>query len=416
MSILFVVISSSAIFLTIVVLLTLALLLAEAKLVQQGNVKILINNDAEKSLDTPAGQTLLSTLSGNGVLLPSACGGGGTCGVCRCRIHDGGGDLLPTEEGHINRKEAKDHWRLACQVKVKQDMEIEIPAEIFSISKWECEVVSNENVATFIKEFVLRLPEGETMAFESGGYVQIDVPTYEMDYKEIDVKDMFRPDWDKFGLWDLKVKNPEEVTRAYSMGNYPAEGNIVMLNVRIATPPFDRAKNCWMDVPPGIASSYIFNCKPGDKVTVSGAYGEFFIEDTEREMVYIGGGAGMAPLRSHILHLFNTEKSPRKVSYWYGARSMREMFYEEDFRKIEADFDNFKFHIALSEPLPEDNWDGYTGFIHSVLLEEYLEKHPAPEDVEYYLCGPPLMLSACLKMLDDLGVEPEMIRFDDFGS
>jgi len=406
----------TAIFLIITLLLVVAIIVGEAKLVQKGKVRIVINDDEGKALEADAGKSLLSTLSANGILLPSACGGGGSCGVCRCKVLEGGGDMLPTEEGHINRKQAKDHWRLSCQLKVKNNLKIEVPPEVFSINKWECEVVSNRNVATFIKEFVVRLPEGQRLNFHSGGYVQIEAPKYEVAYKDIQVEEKFRGEWDKFKLWELVAKNPEPVVRAYSMANHPAEGNIVMLNVRIATPPWDREKKGWKDVPPGIMSSYIFTRKPGDKVTISGPYGEFFIQDTQREMVYIGGGAGMAPLRSHIFHLFHTLKTGRKVSYYYGARSLREMFYEEDFRQIEREFPNFKFHIALSEPLPEDNWTGYKGFIHNVVLEQYLKKHSAPEDIEYYLCGPPMMLSSVLKMLDDLGVEKDMIRFDDFGS
>jgi Na+-transporting NADH:ubiquinone oxidoreductase subunit F len=411
----FVILTSTVVMLGIILVLVFALMLAEGQLVNKGKVKILINNDESKTLEVESGTTLLDTLSSNGLLLPSACGGGGTCGVCRCRVLEGGGDLLPTEEGHINRKEGKENWRLSCQVKVKQDMRIEVPPEVFSINKWECKVRSNENVATFIKEFVLELPEGENLPFESGGYIQIEVPKYEIDYSNFDIEEEYRGDWDRFNLWNLKANNNETVIRAYSMANHPAEGNIVMLNIRIASPPPDRAKGGFVDVPPGIASSFIFDLKPGDLATVSGPYGEFFIQETEREMCYIGGGAGMAPLRSHIFHLFHTLRTGRKVSYWYGARSLREMFYEDHFRKIEEEFPNFKFHIALSDPLPEDNWEGHTGFIHSVVLDNYLDDHPAPEDIEYYLCGPPMMLSAVQGMLDGLGVESNMIRYDDFG-
>lgn len=407
--------SAAAVFALMILLMTLALLGAEAKLVNKGKVKININADLDKALEVDAGSTLLQTLSGNGILLPSACGGGGSCGVCRCKITKGGGDLLPTEEGHISRKEAKDHWRLACQVKVKEDMDIEVPPEVFSINKWECEVVSNKNVATFIKEFVVKLPKGENMHFESGGYIQIEIPQYECKFSDFDIDKEFHEDWDKFKMWDLTANNKTEVIRAYSMGNHPAEGNIVMLNIRIATPPWDRAKGGFMDVPPGIASTFIFSRKPGDKVIVSGPYGEFHIQNTEREMCYIGGGAGMAPLRSHLFHLFHTLKTGRKVTYWYGARSKREIFYEEDFRAIEREFPNFKFHIALSEPMAVDNWTGYKGFIHQVLRDEYLLKHDTPEDIEYYICGPPVMLSCCREMLDSLGVEPDMVRYDDFG-
>ncbi len=419
-----VVIISILAFTLIILLLVVLLLFAQSKLVQQGDVKIVINGDEKNPIVTKAGGSLLSTLSGEKIFLPSACGGGGTCAMCKCAIDEGGGDVLPTEVGHLSRKEQQDHIRLSCQVKVKQDMRIRIPEEIFGIKKWECEVVSNYNVSTFIKEFVVKLPEGETLDFQSGGYIQIDVPPVEVEYKNMDIRpnpatgdpdDKFREDWDKFDLWNLKMKNPEPIFRAYSMANHPAEGNIIMLNIRIATPPWDRAAGKWMDVNPGICSSYVFSRQPGDKVTISGPYGEFFINPTGREMIYIGGGAGMAPLRSHIFHLFHTEKTDRKVSYWYGGRSKRELFYTDQFRKIEEEFSNFKYNIALSEPLPSDNWDGYTGFIHKVLYDNYLKDHPDPEEVEYYLCGPPLMNAAVLKMLDDMGIPPENIRFDDFG-
>jgi Na+-transporting NADH:ubiquinone oxidoreductase subunit F len=346
--------------------------------------------------------------------------------MCECHIDEGGGDVLPTELNHLTRKEVAEHKRLACQVKVRQDMRIRVPEEIFGIKKWECEVVSNYNVATFIKEFVVKLPEGENLDFESGGYVQIDVPVIECDFSTIDITshprmgkkpDEFKPDWDKFKMWDLKMKNDEPQFRAYSMANHPAEGNIVMLNIRIATPPWDRAANGWMQVNPGVCSSYVFTRKLGDKVTISGPYGEFFIKPTKKEMVYIGGGAGMAPLRSHIFHLFHTLKTKdRKVSYWYGGRSLRELFYTEDFTDIEKEYPNFSYHIALSEPLPEDNWTGLTGFIHQAVFDNYLKNHPEPEEIEYYLCGPPMMLQAVMKMLDELGVPEENIAFDDFGS
>jgi Na+-transporting NADH:ubiquinone oxidoreductase subunit F len=407
------IITSVIVFLIILLLLVFLLLYARAKLTQTGPVKITING--KDVIEVNAGSTLLQTLSENQIFLPSACGGGGTCAMCKCQVLDGGGEILQTEKGYFTRKEQQNKWRLGCQVKVRQDMEIKIPEEIFGIRKWECEVVSNHNVATFIKEFVVRLPEGETLEFQSGGYIQIDVPPCEVNFKEFEVEEKFRDEWDKYKMWDLKMKNPEPVFRAYSMANHPAEGNIIMLNIRIATPPWDKKNNNWMNVNPGICSSYTFSRKPGDKVTISGPYGEFHIKPTDREMVYIGGGAGMAPLRSHIFHLFHTEKTNRKVSYWYGARSKREIFYEEDFRNIEKDFDNFKFQIALSEPMKEDNWTGYKGFIHQVVLENYLSKHPAPEDIEFYLCGPPMMNSAVFKMLDDLGVQEEMIAFDDFG-
>ncbi|MBW6497651.1 MAG: NADH:ubiquinone reductase (Na(+)-transporting) subunit F [Bacteroidales bacterium] len=401
-------------FLVIILLLVGVLLYARAKLVPSGPVKITINE--EKELTVSSGSTLLTTLSQEGIYLPSACGGGGTCAMCKCQVLDGAGDILPTEVGYFSRKEIQEKWRLSCQVKVKADLDIRVPKEIFGIKKWECEVVSNHNVATFIKEFVVRLPEGESMDFKSGGYIQIDVPEVEVDFKDIEVEEQFRGDWDKFKMWDLKMKNPEPIFRAYSMANHPAEGNIVMLNIRIATPPWDPKKNAFMNVNPGICSSYIFSRKPGDKVIISGPYGEFHIKNTDREMVYIGGGAGMAPLRSHIFHLFHTMKTGRKVSYWYGARSKREVFYEEHFRKIEKEFPNFNFNIALSEPLPDDNWDGYKGFIHQVVLDNYLSKHPEPEEVEYYLCGPPIMNESVLKMLDNLGVPDENIDLDDFGS
>jgi Na+-transporting NADH:ubiquinone oxidoreductase subunit F len=412
----FTIISTVIVFASVALFLTLVIVGAEYKLVNKGKVKILINDDEEKALTTEAGSTLLNTLAGNGIYLPSACGGQGTCGVCKCKVHEGGGDILPTEETHISRRMAKEGTRLACQVKVRQDMKIEIPEEVFSIKKWECEVVSNKSVATFIKEFVVRLPENENLDFKSGGYIQIEVPKYNIDFsKDIEVPDKYKDDWEKFGIFDLKAKNHEEVTRAYSMANHPAEGNIVMLNVRIATPPFDPEKGRFKNVPPGIVSSYIFSRNPGDKVTISGPYGEFFLRDTDKEMIFIGGGAGMAPMRSHIFHLFHTLKTDRKVSFWYGARSLREIFYEEDFKEIQDKFDNFSYHIALSEPLPEDNWKGYVGFIHQVLYDNYLKDHKAPEDCEYYMCGPPLMNSAVNKMLDSLGVEEESILFDDFG-
>ncbi len=408
-----VVILSVIMFLVIMLMLVGILLYARKKLVPSGPVTLNINED--KKLDVNAGGTLLNTLSEQGIYLPSACGGGGTCAVCRCQVLEGAGDILPTEVGYFSRKEIQEKWRLACQVKVKQDLKIQIPKEVFGIKKWECEVVSNKNVATFIKEFVVKLPEGEELDFQSGGYIQVDVPACEVSFKDMEVQDKFREDWDKLNMWDLKMTNPEPINRAYSMANHPAEGNIVKLNIRIATPPWDREKNQFMNVNPGICSSYVFSRKPGDKVTISGPYGEFFIKDTDKEMLYIGGGAGMAPLRSHIFHLFHTLKTNRKVSYWYGARSKREIFYEEEFRKIEEEFPNFKFNIALSEPLPEDNWEGYTGFIHQVVLDNYLSKHEEPEEVEYYLCGPPIMNESVLSMLDNLGVPEENIDLDDFG-
>lgn len=402
-------------FVALILVLVGLLVFAKEKLMPSGDVKIIVNGDEENPLIVKPGDTLLTALSEKSIFLPSACGGGGTCAMCRCQVMDGGGDVLPTEMNHLTRKEAGENWRLGCQVKVKQDMQIHVDEEIFGIKKWECEVIGNDNVATFIKEFVVKLPEGEILDFQSGGYIQIDVPPIEVAFKDMKVQEEYHPDWDKFGLWDLKMKNDETVFRAYSMANHPAEGNIVMLNIRIATPPWDRAKNAWMDVNPGLCSSFVFSRNVGDKVTISGPYGEFFIKDTDKEMVYIGGGAGMAPLRSHIFHLFHTLKTDRTVSYWYGGRSLRELFYTDHFRKIEEEFPNFKYHIGLSEPLPEDNWDGPVGFIHQVVLDEYLSKHPEPEEIEYYLCGPPLMLKAVMNMLDELGVPESNIAFDDFG-
>lgn len=409
-----IVLASIIVFLVIIMLLVVGLLFARKKLTPQGKVNITINDD--KVLEVDPGSTLLSTLSNEKIFLPSACGGGGTCAMCKCQVFDGGGSILPTEKGYFTRKEQQNDWRLGCQVKVREDMKIGVPKEIFGIKKWECEVISNHNVATFIKEFVVKLPEGEALDFQSGGYIQIDVPKCQVDYKDIDVEKEYREDWDNFKMWDLKMKNPEPIFRAYSMANHPAEGNIIKLNIRIATPPWDKKKGGFMNVNPGICSSFIFSRKPGDKVMISGPYGEFFIKDTKREMMYIGGGAGMAPLRSHIFHLFHTLKTTdRKVTYWYGGRSKRELFYVDEFRAIEKEFPNFSFHVALSEPLPEDNWDGYTGFIHNMVIEQYLKDHPEPEEIEYYFCGPPMMNQAVIKMLDDYGVPEEMIAFDDFG-
>jgi Na+-transporting NADH:ubiquinone oxidoreductase subunit F len=337
--------------------------------------------------------------------------------MCRVRVLKGGGTILPTEKGFFTRKEQADNWRLGCQVKVREDMEIEVPAEVFGIKKWECTVVSNRNVATFIKEFIVKLPEGEHLNFRSGGYIQIDVPKIEVDFaKDIEVEPEYREDWDKFNMWSLKMKNTEEQTRAYSMANHPAEGDIVMLNIRIATPPWDKKRNAFMNVNPGVCSSYIFSRKPGDKVMVSGPYGEFFIKETDNEMMFIGGGAGMAPMRSHIFDQFKTKKTKRKATFWYGGRSKKELFYVDQFREIEKEFPNFRFEVALSEPLPEDNWDGHVGFIHQVIYDNYLKDHPEPEEIEYYLCGPPMMIDAVKKMLDDLGVPEENVMFDDFGS
>jgi len=408
-----VILISIGVFLLVILLLVVMLLYARYKLTPQGDVKLQVN---DKEFTVSPGTTILSTLSDNGVYLPSACGGGGTCGMCKCQVMEGGGSILPTETGFFTRKEQQNNWRLGCQVKIREDMKIQVPEEVMGIKKWECEVVSNHNVATFIKEFVVRLPEGEKLNFKPGGYVQIDVPRIEVDFsKDIDVEEEYRDEWDKFQMWSLRMKNIEETFRAYSMANHPAEGNIVMLNIRIATPPWDVSHGRFKNVNPGVCSSYIFSRKPGDKVSLSGPYGEFFIKDTKREMIYIGGGAGMAPLRSHLFHLFHTLKTNRKVSYWYGARSRREIFYEDHFRDIEKKFDNFTFNIALSEPKEEDNWDGYTGFIHQVLYDNYLRHHEEPEEVEYYMCGPPMMNDAVNKLLYDLGVPDEMIDFDDFG-
>lgn len=411
------IITSLVVFLLVILLLVIILLVAKQYLVASGDVTITING--EKQLVAEAGSTLLNTLSTQSIFLPSACGGGGSCAQCKCQVLEGGGEILPTEAVHFSRKEIKDNWRLGCQVKVKNDMSIHMEESILGVKKWECEVVSNRNVATFIKEFVVKLPEGEKLNFTSGGYIQIDVPKYDHKFSDFDIDEQFRGDWEKFKMYDLACKNDEETMRAYSMANYPAEGNIVMLNVRIATPPFDRAKGGWADgIKPGICSSYIFNLKPGDKVQVSGPFGEFFpILTTKKEMLYVGGGAGMAPLRSHVLHLLNTLKiSDRKITYWYGARSKKEIFYEEDFRKLEAEFPNFTFNIALSEPQPEDNWTGMVGFIHQVIHDEYLSAHDAPEDIEYYMCGPGPMAKAVEKMLWDLGVPRENLMFDDFGA
>jgi Na+-transporting NADH:ubiquinone oxidoreductase subunit F len=405
---------ATGIFLLVILLLVVMLLVAKAKLAPSGPVTININGD--KDIIVNGGSSLLSTLANEKIFLPSACGGGGTCAMCKCRVLEGGGSILPTETGYFTRKEQLNQWRLGCQVKVRENMKIEVPHEIFGIKKWECEVISNRNVATFIKEFVVKLPEGERLDFRSGGYIQIDVPKCEVDFsKDIFVEEEYRGDWDKFKMWDLKMKNSEPIFRAYSMANHPAEGNIVMLNIRIATPPWDRSKNAFMNVNPGICSSFIFSRKPGDKVMVSGPYGEFFIKDTKREMMFIGGGAGMAPMRSHIFDLFNTKKTDRKATFWYGGRSLRELFYTEQFEAIEKENDNFNFHIGLSEPLPQDNWKGYVGFIHQVIYDNYLKNHPEPEEIEYYLCGPPMMNDAVQKMLDELGVPQEMIAFDDFG-
>jgi len=400
------------------------LLLAKSRLTPTGDIKITVNED--KEFETSRGGNILSKLQSQGIFLSSACGGGGTCGQCRLQIMEGGGEILPTEAMFFSRRQIKDHWRLGCQTKVNDDLDIRVPEEIFGVKEWECEVVSNYNVSSFIKEFIVKLPDDEQLNFKPGAYIQIKVPKFKTPFSEFNIEarpeegrdaDRFRSEWDKYKMWDLVGINEEENERAYSMANYPAEGNIVMLNIRIATPPFDRATGNWKaGIPPGICSSYIFGLKQGDKVQVSGPYGDFHILDTKREMLYIGGGAGMAPLRAHLLHLFHTlNTTDRKITYWYGARSKNEMFYEEDFRKIEKEFPNFQFNVALSEPLPEDNWTGYTGFIHQVIHDNYLIDHDAPEDIEYYMCGPGPMADAVKIMLDNLGVPPEMLLFDDFG-
>ncbi|MFP6590615.1 MAG: NADH:ubiquinone reductase (Na(+)-transporting) subunit F [Candidatus Latescibacterota bacterium] len=408
------VVGGVSLFTGIVLALVGVILAARSKLVASGDIMIDVNG--ERQLTTGAGGKLLNVLADQGIFVSSACGGGGTCAQCKVKVFEGGGEILPTETEHINRRAQKECTRLSCQLTVKEDMKIEVPAEVFSVKRLECEVVSNHNVATFIKEFIIKLPEGETLDFESGGFIQIEVPPFECDFRDFEVEERFRGDWERFNVWDLQTKNIETVVRAYSMGNHPAEGDIVMLNIRIATPPFDRDAGDWMKVNPGIVSSYVFSRKPGDMVTISGPYGEFYIKESDNEMIYIGGGAGMAPLRSHIFELFKERRTERKVSFWYGARSLREMFYVEEFDRLSADNENFDWSVALSDPVPEDNWEGHTGFIHQVVLDAYLQNHPAPEDCEYYICGPPLMLQAVLKMLDDLGVESDNIAFDDFGS
>jgi Na+-transporting NADH:ubiquinone oxidoreductase subunit F len=426
-----VIIASTVGLFVITLLLVTMLLFAKAKLLPSGPVKLIING--EKNVEVNSGDTLLTTLGNNKIFLPSACGGGGTCVQCKCQVVEGGGEILPTEEPHFTRKEISEGWRLGCQVKVKQDMKIEVPEEVFGIKKWEAKVKSNYNVASFIKEFVIEIPE--EMDYKAGGYIQIEIPECDINYNEMDITShpdehpenpqKFKLEWDKFNLWPLNMKNNETVERAYSMASYPAEGKQIMLNVRIATPPWDGKKNNWMTVNPGIASSYIFSKKPGDTVTISGPYGEFFINDSDAEMLYVGGGAGMAPMRSHLYELFRTIETGRKVTFWYGGRSKRELFYVDHFRALEKDYPNFKFYIALSEPLEEDNWkvkdsldsegDGFTGFIHQVVIDNYLSKHESPEDIEVYFCGPPLMNVAVAKMAEDFGVPPENVRFDDFG-
>lgn len=411
--------ASVIVFLLVILVLVVIILVAKAKLMPTGNVKIIVNE--EKELEVPMGSTLLTTLQSQDIYLSSACGGGGTCGQCRCRVLEGGGEILPTEKGHFSRKEQLNNWRLSCQLKVKEDMKIIVPEEVFGIKEWECEVVSNRNVASFIKEFVVKLPEGEKLDFKPGSYIQIRVPKYgQIKYSDFIIEEEYKAEWDKLKMWDLVARNDEETVRAYSMANYPAEGNVIMLNVRVATPPFDRAKGTWMDVNPGIVSSYIFSLKPGDKVIMSGPYGDFHpIIDSKREMLWVGGGAGMAPLRAQIMHMTKTLRvTDRKMSYFYGARALVEAFYLEDFYELEREFPNFSFHLALDRPDPAADAAGvkYTpGFVHQVIYDTYLKDHEAPEDIEYYMCGPGPMAAAVQRMLDDLGVPPEMIMFDDFG-
>lgn len=395
---------------TVIVLSLVAIILAaRAKLVSSGDVSIIVNEESDKPITTPAGGKLLQTLASEGLFLSSACGGGGTCAQCKCKVFEGGGSMLPTEKTYFTKREEAEGWRLACQVPVKQNMNIEVPEEIFGVKKWECTVESNHNVATFIKELVLKLPEGENVDFRAGGYVQLECPPHVVDYKDFDIEDEYREDWDKFNLWQYKSEVKEDVIRAYSMANYPEEKGIVKFNIRIASPPPGTT------LPPGQMSSYTFNLKPGDKITVYGPFGEFFAKDTEAEMVFIGGGAGMAPMRSHIFDQLKRLNSKRKMSFWYGARSLREMFYQDEYDMLQSENENFTWQVALSDPMPEDNWEGYTGFIHNVLYENYLKDHPAPEDCEYYMCGPPMMNAAVIQMLKDLGVEDENILLDDFG-
>ncbi len=399
------------IFTGIILCLTVLILLAKSQLVASGNVRILINEDESKALLVPAGGKLLNILADNKMFVSSACGGGGTCAQCTVKVFEGGGEILETELAHVSKREAAEGARLSCQVAVKQDMRIELPPEVFEVKKWRCKVRSNRNVATFIKELILDLPEGEDVDFRAGGYIQIECPPHRLKYGEFDIDEEYRPDWNKYSLWGIESIVEESVFRAYSMANYPEEKGIIMLNVRVATPPPRAPKG----TPPGIMSSYIFNLKPGDEVTISGPFGEFYHKPTDSEMIYIGGGAGMAPLRSHVFDLLKSLQSRRKISYWYGARSLREMFYDDEFEELAASYPNFSWHVALSEPLPEDDWKGYVGFIHQVLYDNYLKEHPAPEDCEYYICGPPMMNQAVFKLLDDLGVEPENIAYDDFG-
>lgn len=404
------IISGVVMFTVVVMALVAVILMARSRLVSTGNVTIEINNDPEKQISVPAGGKLLQTLAEQGIFLSSACGGGGTCAQCRCQVHDGGGSILPTEEGHFTKGQIREDFRLACQVAVKQDMKIEVEPEFFGVKQWETTVVSNENVATFIKELVLKIPEGESVDFRAGGYVQLECPPHVVDYKDFDIPEEYRGDWDRFGVFDNVSKVDETIIRAYSMANYPEEKGLIKFNIRIASPP-PGSKG----IPPGKMSSWAFNLKPGDKVNVSGPYGEFFARETKNEMIFIGGGAGMAPMRSHIFDQLKRIHSSRKITFWYGARSLREMFYVEDFDQLAAEFPNFTWHAALSDPQPEDNWTGYTGFIHNVVYENYLKDHVAPEDCEFYMCGPPMMNSSVISMLKDLGVEDENILLDDFG-
>ncbi|WP_320142978.1 NADH:ubiquinone reductase (Na(+)-transporting) subunit F [uncultured Cohaesibacter sp.] len=395
-------------FVLIVLALVFLILFARSRLVSSGNVNITING--ERTISVPAGGKLLGALAGEKIFVASACGGGGTCAQCRCKVFEGGGSILPTEEAHITKREAKEGDRLSCQVAVKQDMKIQVPEEVFGVKKWQCTVKSNDNVATFIKELVLQLPADEHVNFRAGGYIQIEAPAHEVAYKDFEVAEEYREDWDKFNLWQYVSKVDEPIERAYSMANYPEEKGIIMLNVRVASPPPGQP-----NVPPGQMSSFIFNLKPGDKVNISGPFGEFFARDTEKEMIFVGGGAGMAPMRSHIFDQLKRLDTKRKITFWYGARSKREMFYVEDFDKLAEEHPNFTWHVALSDALPEDDWDGYTGFIHNVLYEQYLRDHEAPEDCEYYMCGPPIMNQSVINMLLDLGVDREDIMLDDFG-
>ncbi len=403
------IITSVVVFTVVIMALVTILMAAAKKLVPQGFAKLSIN-EGSREIDVKPGTSLLSALSNEQIFLPSACGGGGTCAMCKCKVLEGGGELLPTEAGQVTKAEVKEGVRLACQLKVKENMVLDIEPEILEIKKYECTVRSNDNVATFIKELVVELPKGEKLDFRAGGYIQIDVPSYkDLEYKNFEIDDEYRQDWDQFKMFDLVANNDEDCFRAYSMASFPLEDDIIMLNIRIASPPPGT------DYPPGICSSYVFDLKPGDKITISGPYGEFFAQETDREMCFIGGGAGMAPMRSHIFDQLKRIKSDRKITFWYGGRSKRELFYMEEFQQLEKEFPNFSLHVALSDPLPEDNWEGSTGFIHQVCLEEYMDKHDDPTEVEFYLCGPPIMLQCVNEMVDELGVEPDMVRADDFG-